>query len=142
VPLVESTENSSRKTATDGEANNCWQKFRAAGRVVQETLSPRLEQFVNKRAFAHESDPGVTLHSVAFVPKQSAPQQTSPQNGAGFVIEGVELEHPLYAVDDDMNEPTRSATILRLFLSNGTLTADGVDVEVTEPETSNGLVAP
>ena len=58
APVFGLTENSSRNTATDGELNKPPQTVRAAERVVQETPSPRLEQFVNKRAFAHASEPG------------------------------------------------------------------------------------
>lgn len=67
----------------------------AAERVVHETPTPRLEQLVLRRAFAHALEPTTTVQFVPSVPRQSFPQQTSPQNGAGLTSEGVEPEHPM-----------------------------------------------
>jgi hypothetical protein len=50
------------------------------------------------------------------VERQFAPQHTSPQNGAGFVLDGVDEEHPMYLVKS-VKEPRRRATRLREFLS-------------------------
>ena len=62
---------------------------------MQDTPIPRLEQFVCRSAFTHAFEPAMTVQFVPSVPRQSFPQQTSAQNGAGLTSEGAEPEHPM-----------------------------------------------
>jgi hypothetical protein len=95
APVSLFTENSSRKTAAEGDENMLEQRLCACERVVHVTPeTPRLEQLVNNKAFAQAFEPTLLTHLVASVPKQSVPQQISAQYGAGFVTDGTEPEQP------------------------------------------------
>jgi len=62
---------------------------------VHDTSIPKLEQLVCRSAFTHAFEPEITVQFVPSVPRQSLPQHTSPQNGAGLTIDGIDPEQPV-----------------------------------------------
>ena len=116
VPF-ELTENSSKKTGTEGEANMAEQANVAFALLHIKSEIPRFvmtEQFELSTALMHESV-GPTTHFVPSVPKQSGPQQTSPQRGAGLPA-FFDPVQPKYALGVP-NVPCRNATRFLEFLS-------------------------
>ena len=78
--------NSSRNTGTEGEANIAAQANVAFALLHIKSETPRFEmteQLESSIALMQESV-GPTTHFVPSVPRQSGPQQTSPQSGAGL----------------------------------------------------------